>query len=336
MKKMVYILSLALSFNTYAEIMTGDKCGDNCTWTFDTETGKLTVSGTGEMYDLHWSYNNNLERYQTGAPWKNYDWDITQVEIKNGITSIGADAFYNLANLENVSIADSVTKMGGGCFQGDRNLISLDLPKNLEVLSGLANTSIKNLVVPESVTSFDPYSVGSEQLEKLIIESDINFEKDVFWRGGSREIPTTLTSVYCTHSNESCQTLADDTQLSSKMIFFSKEDGVYQLTDKNGSPIADSYYISATDMVSGVDKTCGTDLNVCKAKVLENKGICDSTACMALVEAANNGQFLKVASKTYQSLNALLKGDYDKRRIYTIEEANFVAGDKNRVSIKYR
>ena len=50
----------------------------------------------------------------------------------------------------------------------------------------------------------------------------------------------------------------------------------------------------------------------------------------------HGGYLLKVGSKTYQNINALLRGDYDRRRIYTIEEANFVAGDKNRVSIKYR
>ena len=77
-------------------------------------------------------------------------------------------------------------------------------------------------------------------------------------------------------------------------------------------------------------------MNVCKAELLKNKGMCVSDECDALVASANAGKLLKVGSKTYQSLDALLKGKYDKRRIYTIDEANLVAGDKNMVRIKYR
>ena len=75
-----------------------------------------------------------------------------------------------------------------------------------------------------------------------------------------------------------------------------------------------------------------------QAEVLQNKGLCQdkNSDCAALVAAADNHQLLKVGSKTYQSLDALLKGDYDRRRIYTVEEANFVAGDRNTVTIRYR
>ena len=38
----------------------------------------------------------------------------------------------------------------------------------------------------------------------------------------------------------------------------------------------------------------------------------------------------------YESLKDITSGNYIKKRIYTIDEANQAAGDKNRVSIKYR
>gem|GEM_PF-6159988 len=44
------MLGLVASFNAQAEIVTGDKCGDDCSWTFDTDTRTLTISGTGDMY----------------------------------------------------------------------------------------------------------------------------------------------------------------------------------------------------------------------------------------------------------------------------------------------
>ena len=48
-----------------------------------------------------------------------------------------------------------------------------------------------------------------------------------------------------------------------------------------------------------------------------------------------NGEIV-FGKKTYASLEDLAKGKHIPKRIYTIEEANFVAGKKNRVSIKYR
>ena len=48
-----------------------------------------------------------------------------------------------------------------------------------------------------------------------------------------------------------------------------------------------------------------------------------------------NGQ-IKAGGKTYASLDDLASGNHIVKRIYTIDEANAVAGKKNRVSIKYR
>ncbi len=43
-----------------------------------------------------------------------------------------------------------------------------------------------------------------------------------------------------------------------------------------------------------------------------------------------------IGHKSYASIEDMNKGNYIKKRIYTIEEANRVAGAKNRVSIRYR
>ena len=48
-----------------------------------------------------------------------------------------------------------------------------------------------------------------------------------------------------------------------------------------------------------------------------------------------NGQ-IKVGNRTYASLNDLANNNHIKKRIYTLKEANEVAGKVNRVSIKYR
>ena len=40
--------------------------------------------------------------------------------------------------------------------------------------------------------------------------------------------------------------------------------------------------------------------------------------------------------KFYKNPSDIASGNYDKKRIYTIDEANAVAGDVNTVRIKYR
>ena len=54
-----------------------------------------------------------------------------------------------------------------------------------------------------------------------------------------------------------------------------------------------------------------------------------------LSASKQNAPFI-VGGKFYASLDDLAQGKYIPKRIYTIDEANRVAGEKNRVSIRYR
>ncbi|MBQ9472754.1 MAG: leucine-rich repeat protein [Ruminococcus sp.] len=85
--------------DTVASGTTGD-----CTW--ELEDGVLTISGNGNMADYIYD--------DLTAPWRYYDYNT--VVIKNGVTSIGHDAFYNCAGLTNIDIPDSVTSIGNSAF----------------------------------------------------------------------------------------------------------------------------------------------------------------------------------------------------------------------------
>ena len=334
MKKVILILSLVLSFNAYSEIVTGDKCGDNCTWTFDTNTGKLTVSGIGDMYD--WTMNKisttklwekDITHYQTTAPWKEYSTSIQTIDIQDGITSIGAAAFYN-TTVSDVVMPNSITKIATHAFQYAANLTEATLPKNLTNIehAAFADASVSSFVIPESLQSFGTYPFYSQSLENLVFEGDVDIKKNMF-SNNTGYIPETLSSIYCQASNTSCQGFKNDEQIGDKINVYEKQGGVYIL--ENGTK-----FLSAADMAGGTN-ICNKELNECKRAVLEAKGICQGSSCDTFIQSDGN-YMLKFGGKTYQNINALLKGDYDRRRIYTIEEANFVAGDKNRVSIKYR
>ena len=75
-KKKIWMFAIALTLFTVlftlcasAETVTGT-CGDNISWSFDTATGELTISGTGAMSDYS----------STTAPWKDYNNQIVKVK----------------------------------------------------------------------------------------------------------------------------------------------------------------------------------------------------------------------------------------------------------------
>ncbi len=113
MKKLLFILTLILSFNALAETKTY-QCGENCTATLD-ESGVLRVSGTGEMYDY-----DDQTRFET--PWYNDVSEIKDIVIENGITRIGTHSFFGFYLAENIEISDTVQKVSYGALDEARNL----------------------------------------------------------------------------------------------------------------------------------------------------------------------------------------------------------------------
>ena len=96
-----------------AEILYNGTCGDNLTWTLDSE-GTLTITGTGAMSDSCYEFQNNS--------------NITSVVIKEGVTSIGYGAFINCVDLTTVTLPKSLTEIGNASFYGCNKLASIAIP----------------------------------------------------------------------------------------------------------------------------------------------------------------------------------------------------------------
>ena len=82
-----------------------NKCGENAYWTLEENT--LVISGTGPMYD----YTYDFEADTTTAPWYIYADNIHYIQIDDGITYIGDNAFAFML-LYSIVIPDSVTEIG--------------------------------------------------------------------------------------------------------------------------------------------------------------------------------------------------------------------------------
>ncbi|MBR1532118.1 MAG: leucine-rich repeat protein, partial [Eubacterium sp.] len=88
----------ALPFTAHALDESG-QCGENVTWSFNSSTGKLTISGTGDMYDYVWNYDDG---WADSPFYQNYV--ITNIVINSGVTSIGSYAFYGCESLTSITI----------------------------------------------------------------------------------------------------------------------------------------------------------------------------------------------------------------------------------------
>ncbi|PWM00115.1 MAG: hypothetical protein DBY04_01130 [Clostridiales bacterium] len=123
--------------------------GDNLTWTFDSTTGKLTISGTGAMGE----YNSS-----SSVPWYSYCNSIKAVKIADGVTSIGNYAFNYCRNLTSIEISSSVTSIGRNAFSGCSSLTSVTFGENSK-LTSIGNSAfvgclnLTNIVMPEGITS---------------------------------------------------------------------------------------------------------------------------------------------------------------------------------------
>lgn len=111
-------------------------CGESCTWSLD-DDGVLTISGTGGMDDFH--------PYSTPKiPWAEWNEQIHSVIIEEGITEIGECAFYNMEQLADVALPETLKKIGNFAFQ-NTGITEIQLTKNVVSIGGNSFASCDDL-----------------------------------------------------------------------------------------------------------------------------------------------------------------------------------------------
>lgn len=133
----------------------------NAIWTLTPNgenTYRLTISGTGAMGDFGKSW-------LSGKPWNfeliqkqnvavsNVYHAVTELEIADGITEIGAHAFEAHQAITHVVLPQSVTKIGENSFNSCTGMQSIELSNNLEEIgsTALSDTALTSIKLPDSL-----------------------------------------------------------------------------------------------------------------------------------------------------------------------------------------
>ncbi len=140
----VMIASLVSVVSVSATVYTGE-CGENTTWTYDSETKTLTISGTGSTADYLGPDPSVPEFYYRAKPWDSYVGEIESVVVEAGVTRVGDAVLLGYPALTSVNIAGSVTALGKNNISDCPSLTSLTLPEGLEVLGANSVSICRNL-----------------------------------------------------------------------------------------------------------------------------------------------------------------------------------------------
>lgn len=160
-------------------------CGENLKWTYDAESKKLSITGTGRMYNYKWKglMNERLNSYQIQEtpPWAAYMDEICAVEFAEGITLIGENAFYGCSNLKKVRFPESLEFLERNAFHDCVSLEKVQfLGTSTEICRGPENATaftlgdeIVDVAYPDKLVII---GYGGSTAEQFAEECDISFD----------------------------------------------------------------------------------------------------------------------------------------------------------------
>ena len=178
-----------------AEVYSGT-CGDNLTWSLNTEDSTLTITGSGDMVDYA-SYSSGR------APWFSNRLLVRYLTLPEGLTSIGNYAFQACSGLTSVTIPNSVTSIGNYAFSGCTGLTSVTIPNGVTSIGNYAFSvcsALTSVTIGSSVTSIGGHAFyGCTGLTSVTIPNSVTSIGETAFRDCSGltsiEIPNSVTSI---------------------------------------------------------------------------------------------------------------------------------------------
>ena len=149
------------------ELAATGQCGDDVYWSFDSATGELVISGTGEMWDYTSSFG-------AGSPFA-WTTNIKNVTIENGVTDIGSHCFWCCEGMESITIPDSVTSIDSSAFYSCKMLSNILIPNSVTSISYGAFSycdSLIDIFIPESVVSIGNEAFSGNKLLNINVDDN--------------------------------------------------------------------------------------------------------------------------------------------------------------------
>ncbi|MBR1915234.1 MAG: leucine-rich repeat domain-containing protein [Alphaproteobacteria bacterium] len=290
------------------------------------------------------------------------DMKITTANLPDSVTSIGKRAFIECDWLTDVNLPNNLQTIGASAF-ASVPLTNVVVPDTVTMVD--ANAFRDPNPAHKSYAFEEPYAVDegpfSPTLKTFVVGENTILDEFLFtYSTGVTTLDLNNFKMYCASGNESCVATLQKTldvaknqdlviqsmQISDLLTTYTKDsNGFYQIDDKLYATADLMTHNAACDDAANCQAILdaasqGKPFEVggkyyATLDLFANGAACtDKKNCEDIL--SSNGNPFKVGSKVYNSIADFANGNYVKHRIYTIEEANFVAGDKNRVSIRYR
>lgn len=204
----------------WKDIVVSDGVVARITWQFDMATGTLTIGGEGAIKDFKFEAATDAPAWSTETPWANtfsyvtqdgvdlgftgIDVDVKKIVIRDGITSIGNNAFIGLAAVTEIVLPDGVRRISDTAFVGtaaydeptfDENGLYIVGNHLLKVDPATAGTRV---LVPQYILSIaDGAFDGCTAVTEIRLPNGIAGATEESYRG-----LTALTTVYVHTSKE--------------------------------------------------------------------------------------------------------------------------------------
>lgn len=119
--------------------------------TWSVSAGALVITGQGAIPD----YTEH-----NPAPWSAYNDEVYRLELGNGITRIGAMAFYDFVRIRTVSVPFSVKEIGAMAFAGCEAMETIVMPqvKTIESYAFSRCFALDGVVLPNTLTALDDHA----------------------------------------------------------------------------------------------------------------------------------------------------------------------------------
>ena len=150
----------------------GEGNENGISWSFDSSTGTLTITGAGAMENWYHEmdlsivddYGYNIEDYLPAGkeyvytPWYSFRNDILHAVVSDGITTLGDFTFSGCTKLKDVTLGKDLTVIGHAAFEECESLQGIAIPekvKSIGVGAFYSNIGLTSVVIPEGVESLD-------------------------------------------------------------------------------------------------------------------------------------------------------------------------------------